>query len=85
MWVLFSEIFPNWIRGVAISIVGFVNSAVSWLVQFIFPWELANLGTAVTFALYGVFAVIGLLFIIRIVPETKGKSLEELEEILVKT
>ncbi len=85
MWVLFSEIFPNWIRGVAISVVGFVNSAVSWLVQFIFPWELANLGTALTFALYGVFAVIGLLFILRIVPETKGKSLEELEEILVKT
>lgn len=84
MWVLFSEIFPNWIRGLAISVVGFVNSAVSWLVQFIFPWELANLGTAMTFAIYGVFAVIGLLFIMRTVPETKGKSLEELEAILVQ-
>lgn len=84
MWVLFSEIFPNWIRGLAISVVGFVNSLVSWLVQFIFPWELANLGTATTFAIYGVFAVIGLLFVMKVVPETKGRSLEELEKILVK-
>ncbi len=85
MWVLFSEIFPNWIRGIAISVVGFVNSAISFLVQFLFPWELANLGTALTFALYGLFAVIGLLFVLKVVPETKGKSLEELEKLLVKS
>jgi sugar porter (SP) family MFS transporter len=84
MWVLFSELFPNHIRGVAISVVGLINSAVSFLVQLVFPWELANLGNAVTFLLYGVFAVIGLLIIMKLLPETKGKSLEELEEILVR-
>lgn len=82
MWVLFSEIFPNHLRGLAISVVGIVNSAVSFLVQLAFPWELANLGAAATFAIYGVFAVIGLAFVIKLVPETKGKSLEELELIL---
>jgi MFS family permease len=84
MWVLFSELFPNRIRGVAISFVGFVNSAVSFLVQLVFPWELANLGTTLTFLLFGLFAFLGLLLIIKLLPETKGKSLEELEAILVK-
>ncbi|MDX1477528.1 MAG: sugar porter family MFS transporter [Saprospiraceae bacterium] len=84
MWVLFSELFPNYIRGLAISFVGLINSAVSFVVQFIFPWELAHLGSSVTFLIYGVLALLGLIFIVRVVPETKGKSLEELETILVK-
>jgi MFS family permease len=84
MWVLFSELFPNYIRGLAISFVGLVNSGVSFLVQLVFPWELANLGNGTTFLLYGIFALLGLGIIIKYVPETKGKSLEELEEMLVK-
>jgi len=84
MWVLFSELFPNYIRGLAISFVGLVNSAISFSVQLVFPWELATFGSSVTFLIYGVFAVLGLIFILRTVPETKGKSLEELEAILVK-
>ena len=84
MWVLFSELFPNWIRGIAISFVGLVNSAISFSVQLVFPWELETLGSSMTFLIYGIFAVLGLVFILRKVPETKGKSLEELESILVK-
>ena len=84
MWVLFSELFPNWIRGLAISFVGLVNSGVSFSVQLVFPWELANFGSSITFLIYGVFAAVGLVFIIFKLPETKGKSLEELEKILVK-
>lgn len=84
MWVLFSELFPIHIKGVAISFVGFVNSLVSYLVQQFFPWELDTLGSSMTFLIYGAFAAAGLLFVIRFVPETKGRSLEELEEILVK-
>lgn len=84
MWVLFSELFPNRIRGIAISFVGLINSGVSFLVQLVFPWELANLGSALTFLIYGIFAVLGLVFIMMLLPETKGKSLEELESILVK-
>jgi sugar porter (SP) family MFS transporter len=84
MWVLFSELFPLRIRGVAISFVGFVNSAVSAGVQFIFPWELSTIGSSMTFLIYGLFAFASLIFIIRVIPETKGKSLEELEAQLVK-
>lgn len=85
MWVLFSELFPNWIRGLAISFVGLVNSAVSFGVQQFFPWELENLGSSMTFLIYGIFAVFGLIFIVLKLPETKGKSLEELENLLVKS
>jgi len=83
MWVLFSELFPNRIRGLAISFVGLVNSGISFMVQLLFPWQLANLGNAATFFIYGVFAFIGLLLIARLLPETRGKSLEELEKQLV--
>lgn len=84
MWVLFSELFPNRVRGVAISFVGLINSGVAFLVTFIFPWQLETLGNAGTFLIYGLFAVAGLAFVMRILPETKGRSLEELETILIK-
>jgi MFS family permease len=84
MWVLFSELFPNQLRGLAISFVGLVNSAISFGVQLVFPWELEKLGNSMTFLIYGIFALVGLVFILRKLPETKGRSLEELQEILVK-
>lgn len=84
MWVLFSELFPNRVRGIAISFVGLINSSVAFMVTFIFPWQLETLGNAGTFLIYGVFAVIGLVFVMRILPETKGRSLEELETILIR-
>lgn len=84
MWVLFSELFPNAIRAVAISFVGFLNSMTSFLVQLVFPWELEVLGSSYTFLIYGLFAIAGLFFVLKAVPETKGKSLEELEKFLVK-
>jgi len=84
MWVLFSELFPNNVRGMAISFVGLINSAVAFLVTFLFPWELENLGNANTFLIYGVIAVLGLVFVMRILPETKGQSLEDLEKSLVR-
>ncbi len=83
MWVLFSELFPNALRGIAISFVGLINSAISFGVQLVFPWELETLGNSTTFLIYGVFAAIGLVFVMRILPETKGRSLEELEKMLV--
>lgn len=84
MWVMLSEIFPNQYRGVAISLAGFWNSAISAGVTFIFPWELSHFGPAGTFLGYGFFAVAALVFILIFIPETKGKSLEELEAILMR-
>lgn len=84
MWVLLSEIFPNQYRGMAMSLVGFWNSAVSASVTFIFPWELSHWGTAGTFLGYGLMAVAALVFVSLSIPETKGKTLEELEGILLR-
>jgi len=84
MWVLFSELFPNRIRGIAISFVGLINSSVSFIVQLVFPWELENFGNSVTFLIYGLFAIVGLVIVMKLLPETKGKSLEELEAELVR-
>ena len=84
MWVLLSEIFPNEYRGAAISLVGFWNSVVSATVTFIFPWELSNLGSAGTFLGYGLFAVAAVVFVVLFIPETKGKTLEELEGMLAR-
>ena len=83
MWVLFSELFPNTLRGLAISFAGLINSGVSFGVQLVFPWELQNLGSSMTFLIYGAFALVGLVLMLRILPETRGRSLEELEEMLV--
>jgi sugar porter (SP) family MFS transporter len=84
MWVLFSELFPNRVRGLAISFVGLINSAVAFLVTLVFPWQLETIGISATFLIYGSFAVFGLFFVMRILPETKGRSLEELEVVLVR-
>ncbi|MBF0199506.1 MAG: MFS transporter [Planctomycetes bacterium] len=85
MWAMFSEIFPNRLRGLAISLAGFFNSLVSYAVQQVFPWELSTLGPAITFMIFGIFAMLAFFFTWRFIPETKGKSLEELEEILIKS
>lgn len=79
MWVMLPEIFPNKVRGVAMAMTGVVNSGVSFGVQFAFPWQLTNLGVAATLGGYAVFALIGLVLVIWLVPETRGKTLEELE------
>ena len=84
MWVLLSEIFPNRVRALAISCVGLVNSTVCFLAQLVFPWQMENLGGAKTFLIYAVFAVLGVALLARILPETRGRSLEELEESLVR-
>ncbi|MEH0155371.1 sugar porter family MFS transporter [Limibacter armeniacum] len=80
MWIVTSEIYPNNIRGAAMS----VSTAISWVCTFIlvqfFPWMLSNLGGAVTFGLFGIFSVLAWVFTKTMVPETKGKSLEEIEQ-----
>ena len=84
MWVLFSEIFPNRVRGVALGITSVFNSVSSSFVQFVFPWELAYLGNALTFYIFAALGILGLLLINWLLPETKGKSLEELEVLLAR-
>lgn len=85
MWTLISEVFPSKIKGIAISVVGFFNSLVSFSVTQVFPWELTNLGPTLTFAIYALLSLCALLFVYRFVIETKGKTLEEVEESLIRS
>ena len=80
MWVLLSELYPLKYRGLAIGVIAFVNSLISSLVQLVFPWELSTLGNSLTFFIFGMIALIGFFIMLKIVPETRGKSLEELEK-----
>ena len=84
MWTMLSEIFPNNLKGIGISVVGFFNSLVSYSVTQFFPWELNNLGPTATFSIYAFLAFIAFVFVQKYVIETKGKSLEELEGLLLK-
>ena len=84
MWVMLSEMYPSKIRGLAIGFIGFINSFSSWLIQQIFPWELSNLGNALTFFIFGMIALVGFFIFLKVLPETKGKSLEQLEKELVR-
>lgn len=79
MWVMLSEIFSNAARGVGMAVAGFVNALVSFCVQLLFPIQLAQIGGAGVFALYAVASAISGLLIFRLVPETRGRSLEALE------
>src|SRR5487761_329904 len=78
-WVMVAELFPNEQRALAISIVGFWNSLVSATVTLVFPWELAHWGASGTFLGYGLLAVAALAFVLLLGPETRGKTLEEIE------
>ncbi len=84
MWVLLSELYPLKYRGLAIGVIAFINSLISSLVQLIFPWELSNFGNSLTFFIFGSIAFVGFFILLKILPETKGKSLEELERELVR-
>jgi MFS transporter, SP family, arabinose:H+ symporter len=84
MWAMFSEIFPNRLRGLAISVVGAVNALTSFLVATFFPMQLDKFGSSTTYFIYAGFMFLCLWFVWKYVVETKGKSLEEIEEQLVK-
>jgi len=78
-WVMVAEIFPNEQRALAVSVVGFWNSLVSATVTLVFPWETAHWGASGTFFGYGILSVAALVFVLLLGPETRGKTLEEIE------
>jgi SP family arabinose:H+ symporter-like MFS transporter len=82
-WVVISEIFPNRIRGAAMSIAVFSLWVGCTALTFTFPFLRRTLGAHGAFWLYGVICVVGFLVIRKRLPETKGKSLEQIERELV--
>ncbi|MBY6188941.1 MFS transporter [Microbulbifer agarilyticus] len=84
MWVLFSEIFPTHVRGVAIPFFALIVSTVSYFVQQFFPWQLNNMGAAEIFLFYAACITVSLALLFRLLPETKNKSIEEIEATMVR-
>jgi sugar porter (SP) family MFS transporter len=82
-WVIISEIFPNRVRGAAMSAAIASLWIACFLLTYTFPILNARLGSAGTFWLYAAVCIAGFLFILARLPETKGKTLEQLEEDLV--
>ena len=80
MWVMISEIFPNKYRGSAMSVALFMHWSSTYLVTQTFPWMLANKGGAFSFGIFAVIAALSFVFVWFFVPETKGKSLEQIEK-----
>ena len=83
-WVVLSEIFPNRIRGVAMSIATFSLWAACFVLTYTFPLLNQVLKASGTFWLYGIICILGFVFILKKLPETKGRSLEQIENELIK-
>ncbi|GAF36265.1 sugar porter family MFS transporter [Lentilactobacillus farraginis] len=79
-WVLVGEVFPLAIRGRASGAASSANWIGSFAVGLLFPIMTAHMPQDAVFAIFGVICLLGVLFILKAVPETKGRTLEEIEE-----
>jgi SP family arabinose:H+ symporter-like MFS transporter len=82
-WILINEIFPTAVRVKAVSICTLALWIAVWIVGQFFPWLLEKEGAAVTFWIFAAFSIINFFFSLKVVKETKGKSLEEMEDVFV--
>ncbi|SFC91277.1 MFS transporter, SP family, xylose:H+ symportor [Zunongwangia mangrovi] len=88
-WVLLSEIFPNSIKGVmavAVAVQWLANLVISWTFPIMNnnPFLVENFNHGFSYWVYGAFAVISAIFVWKFVPETKGRSLEDMEQLWLK-
>jgi sugar porter (SP) family MFS transporter len=79
-WLMISEIYPLKVRGVAMSVATVANWGMNLVVAVTFLTLVKVLGRPETFWLYGVIAIVAWVFFYRLVPETKGKTLEQIED-----
>ena len=82
-WVLLSEIFPNKIRGQAMAIAVAAQWAANFLISSTYP-AMIDISGGMTYGFYGLMSVLSAVFVWKMVPETKGKSLEQLENVWKK-
>ena len=80
IWVFISEIFPNRVRSKGQSLGSFTHWIFAAVIAQIFPGVAAKIGAGPTFIFFSIMMVLQFLFVWRIMPETKGKSLEEIQK-----
>ena len=83
IWVFISEIFPNQVRAKGQTLGSSTHWIMAALIAFYFPYLTETLGGAVTFFFFGTMMVLQLIFVWRIMPETKGRSLEQIESNII--
>ena len=83
-WVLIAEVFPNTIRGAAVAIAVAFQWIFNWIVSTSFVPLANSMGYWFTYGLYGVICVLAAVFVWRLVPETKGKTLEDMTRLWKK-
>jgi SP family sugar:H+ symporter-like MFS transporter len=79
MWVMLGEMFPNQIRGLGLAVSGLAQWVCNFIITMTFPLLLAGIGLAGTYGLYTLGAVLSILFVIKMVHETKGTELEDMQ------
>lgn len=79
MWVMLGEMFPNQIRGVGLAVSGLAQWSANFLITMTFPLLLTGIGLAGAYGLYACCALLSVFFVLKLVHETKGKELEEME------
>lgn len=84
IWVFISEIFPNEVRAQGQSVGSCTHWSMDALIAFLFPFFLIKVGAGTTFLFFTIMMVCQLIFVIKIMPETRGKSLEEIESYILK-
>lgn len=82
-WVLISEIFPNKIRGKAVAVAVAAQWTANYFISSTYP-AMMEFSGAFTYGFYGVMSILSFLFVWKMIPETKGKTLEEMEELWIK-
>ena len=80
-WVLIAEVFPNTIRGAAVAIAVAFQWIFNWIVSTSFVPMANSMGYMFTYSLYGVVCILAAVFVWRLVPETKGKTLEDMSRL----
>jgi MFS transporter, SP family, sugar:H+ symporter len=78
MWVMLGEMFPNQIRGSGLAVAGAAQWLANFAVSMSFPWLAKNIGLPITYGFYTTFAFISIIFVLKMVYETKGRELEDM-------
>ncbi|MDR9415903.1 MAG: sugar porter family MFS transporter [Gracilimonas sp.] len=81
MWVMLGEMFPNQIRGSGLAISGLAQWLANFGITMTFPILLTSIGLAGAYSIYAAFAFISIFFVLKLVPETKGLELEDMDDL----
>jgi MFS transporter, SP family, sugar:H+ symporter len=78
MWVMLGEMFPNQIRGSGLAVAGAAQWTANFAISMSFPWLAKNIGLPITYGFYTACAFISIIFVLKMVYETKGRELEDM-------